>query len=188
MNIRLDFDPCRLPSFIHCLPTWQRELAHEVYNAFINEDARREDYRNRKAVELFWQGKPVMEPPYEGRYRLDHAMKDFACMTFGKPAAFGIRDTAGKLFMETECPIGAWSFNGLTANELHALMLDIWRKAGNWFMDWRFSFTKTDDNPRSSSRWIIRLHPKDFICSDGVWNTVTERWCELVEEAGHARN
>ena len=182
MNIRLDFDPGKLPSFIDQLPTWQRELAHEVYNCFIREDGKWEKhYRNRKAVELFWQGKPVMDPPFEGRYRLDNALEDFAYMTFGKKVVFAFKDTSGKPYMQAECPLGTWGAGGLLANELNVLMLDIWRKAGNHFKDWRFSFTKTDANPRSLSCWIIRLHPKDFICSDGVWTTVTDKWYRLVE-------
>ena len=152
MNIRLDFDPGKLPRFIDQLPTWQRELAHEVYNCGVHEDEKREEHgKNRKAVELFWQGEPVLDPPFEGRYRLDHALEDFAYMTFGKKVVFAFKDAPGKSCMQAECPLGTWGAGGLLANELHALMLD------------------------------VRLHPRDYVCSDGVWTAVTDKWCRLAE-------
>lgn len=183
MNIRLDFDPGKFPGFIDQMPTWQRELAHEVYNCFIQEDEKWEEHcKNRKAVELFWGGEPVQRPPYQGRYRLDQALEDFAEAEFGKDITVVCTDTSGKPYLQAEIPLGTWLPGGLMVNDFHVMMRSVWEKAGRFFGDWRFSFTIEERNPKIASSWIVRLHPKDFVCSDGVWNTVTEKWCELVKK------
>ena len=164
---------------------WQKFLAWEVYDRSVSDfKSSEEEIRNRKAVELFWSGEPVMRPPYEGRYRLDHALNDFAKMDLDKRITAVCTNTSGEPYLQAEIPLGAWRPGGLTLNEFHVMMRHLWEQAGRFFRNWRFSFTIEERNPRSASCWIVRLHPKDFICSDGVWNTVTDRWCELSKKNG----